>query len=190
MPTTYRRHGVSLTCPSSWELREESEPGELRLNYEQPSTCFWSLTLLFSRPDPEQTIETTLEAFRSEYEEIDIYEAKARVGRRSARAYDIDFLCYEMTSSACVRVFAGPRFTGVIVYQGADPEFGPFAARCEEVARSIRCYRPSSEERHPGGPFATANLELGDRDDEEHHGLADDEVELEDEDDSVDEELD
>ncbi|MFM7161345.1 MAG: hypothetical protein ACKO3P_13345, partial [Planctomycetaceae bacterium] len=66
----------------------------------------------------------------------------------------------------------------------------PFAARCEEVARSIRCYRPGSEEHHPGGPFATADLEQGDRDDEEHLGLADDEVELEDEDDSVDKELD
>ena len=176
MPHTYRRHGLSLAYPSNWELREESGPGELTLNHEQPGTGFWTLTLFFDRPDPGAIAEATLAAFRSEYEELDIYETKAKVGRRAARAYDLDFLCYEMTNSACVRVFEGPRFTGLIVYQGTDPEFGPFAVRCEQVVRSIRCYRPGSEESRFEGSPGDDDLEEEEDDDNPEGDTPDEEL--------------
>lgn len=147
MPQTYRRHGLSFTCPASWDVHEKSEADLVTLSHDQPGTGFWTLTLFFDRPDPAEIAEATQAAFRSEYPELDLYEVQARVGLRRAVGFDIDFLCLETTNSACVRIFVGPRFTGMVLYQGTDPEFAGFAARCERVVRSIRCYRPGSEER-------------------------------------------
>lgn len=141
MTPVYAVPGLQFRPAESWQLSEEQSERELSLTLrpEGDSTAFWSLTLLFDRPDPQETLQSVLEAFEEEYEEIDIYPVEQRVARREASARDIEFVCLELTNSAYVRVFQTPRFTAVLLYQATDHEVDAFQPDFDAMTASIEC---------------------------------------------------
>ncbi|MCY2968757.1 MAG: hypothetical protein NT069_34880 [Planctomycetota bacterium] len=139
MSARYAKHGISFIYPPRWELAEQAEPGQVTITISSPGTSFLTLCLFTDRPEPAEVAEAALDAFREEYPELDVYRAQARVGKRSAVAWDVEFFCLEMTNSARVRAFKSPRFTGLLLWQGTDAEFEQTDPMFEKIARSVRC---------------------------------------------------
>ena len=63
-----------------------------------------------------------LNAFREEYEELDIYPVAETICHRESIARDLEFVCLEMMNSAFLRAFKTDGFTVLILYQGTDRE--------------------------------------------------------------------
>lgn len=157
MAAHYKKHGISLAYPERWELSEQLEPGQVTISLISPQTSFLTICLFQDRPDPEEVAEAALQAFREEYTELDIYPVKAKVGRRPAVAWDLEFFCLELTNSARIRAFRAPEFTCLLLFQGTDQEFERTEETFLKIARSIRC-------RGTDGPAADAD----DADRDEH----------------------
>ncbi|MFN9375203.1 MAG: hypothetical protein ACK6D3_25295 [Planctomycetaceae bacterium] len=139
MASQYKKHGISLAYPERWELAEHLEPGQVTISLTSPGTSFLTICLFQDRPDPEEVAEAALQAFRDEYTELDIYPTKAKVGRRPAISWDLEFFCLELTNSARIRAFLAPRFTCLLLFQGTDQEFERTEETFLKIARSIRC---------------------------------------------------
>lgn len=141
MSEIWEGHGLRFAYPETWELEEQSDPGQLALTLTSPRTAFWSLMLYFDSPDPEEVLETILSTFEEEYPELDIYPSDAVIDEAPTLARDIDFVCQELLNSAWVRVFVAEEFTGVVLWQGYHGELADFGEEMQAMTRSLECDR-------------------------------------------------
>ncbi len=133
----YDSHGVRFSYPANWELAEDNFPNEHRITIDNGSTSFWSLTLYFERPTPEQLVESASEAFREEYDEIDFYEAQACLCRGRTIARDVDFVCLEFVNSAFLRAFETDEFTALVLYQETNQSLRENRPILEQITNSL-----------------------------------------------------
>ncbi len=137
MNRVYESHGVRFEYPEDWILHEQPGQDDVSITVNSLETSFWSLTLLFHRPEPDRVIETALDALRAEYSEVDVYPATDRLGESRTVARDVDFVCHELISTSFLRATRTPRFTMLVIYQGADFELDETQTLLEEVCRSL-----------------------------------------------------
>lgn len=136
-PAEFHKHGVRFRFPRSWKLTEEPSRNETCITVAGPRTAFWSLTLFFDCPSPDDVTETVLEAFRDEYEDLDVYPAVVRLGSKPAVGADLEFVALDLTNSAFVRVCRTDRFTAVVLYQATDDELDEGLPVLEAITDSI-----------------------------------------------------
>jgi len=135
----YDAHGVRFQFPEEWTLTEQCSEQHIAINVDSPNTSFWSLTLFLDRPQPRDVIQSVIETFREEYDEIDVYPSHSRTVDQEAVARDIEFFCLEMVNGAFVRVFETERFTGLILFQGTETELQETRALLDGISASLRC---------------------------------------------------
>lgn len=137
MSQLYSKHGVQFRYPPGWEVSEQRDDGQISITVSSPHTSFWTVTLLADCPDPEDIVTAVLDAFEEEYDELDIYPSRARIGRRPTVARDIDFVCLELLNVARVRAFRVPDLTVMVLYQGTDGEFAEAGPILERITKSL-----------------------------------------------------
>lgn len=137
MDRVFEGHGIRFEYPDDWILHEQSSPEEVTLTVQSPDTSFWSLTLIFDRPDPRRVIDSVLDTFREEYSEIDVYPSDVRLNDLPTEACELDFVCHDLIGSAFLRAVATPDFTLLVLYQGADLELDDVQPLLEKVSRSL-----------------------------------------------------
>ncbi len=137
MPQVFSGHGIQLEYPEDWLPHEQSSPDEFTLSINSPATSFWSVTLLFDRPSPDEVVESVLEALREEYTEIDVYDSDERLRDSPTVACDVDFVCHELIGSAFLRAVIAPQFTLLVVSQGADFELEETQKQLDQITKSL-----------------------------------------------------
>ena len=135
----YQGHGVGFRYPAAWELSEQRAGNEVTITVSSAETSFWSVVLCSDAPRPEDLIESALEAFRDEYEELDIYDAQASMCRRPTIACDLEFVCLELINSAFLRAFRAGSLSVLVLYQGTDYELEDTQQILEAISASLRC---------------------------------------------------
>lgn len=144
MLRTYQSHGVRFRFPESWDVNEQRTGNDVAISVNSPETSFWSLMLCFDKPGPDQLISSAVAAFQDEYEQLDVYPAAADVCHRPAVARDIEFICFELLSSAFLRAFPAKQFTALVLYQGTDDELEETQEVLEDISRSLECLEDES----------------------------------------------
>ncbi len=139
MLENYHAHGVKFRFPGDWKLSEQQDQGETTITVESPDTSFWSLSLFFDSPAPENVLEAAVDALEQSYEEIDIYPVNAQVCHRNSLARDAEFVCYELINSAFLRAFQTDKFTALVYYQGTDHELEHTRQILESICQSLQC---------------------------------------------------
>lgn len=121
-PVVYRNHGILFEPPAEWELEEQTNPdGDVTITLND-GAAFWSLTLLFDRPEIERVLNEARDALYETYDEIDAESVKCKISRRDAIGFDLQFVCMELINTAHLRCFRTGRFTGLLFYQLTDHE--------------------------------------------------------------------
>ena len=64
--------GIQFRYPDDWTLTEELGDDEVSITVASSETAFWSVTILRHRPDPDAVLQTAIETFRDEYDELDV----------------------------------------------------------------------------------------------------------------------
>ena len=146
MDATYQFHGVKFRYPREWEIAEQQTEEQLSITVSSPLTAFWTLSLFPDCPEPDDVVETVLEAFQEEYTEMDDYPSKERVGKRPTIARDIDFVCLDVLNLARVRAFRTARFTALVLFQLTEAEQDETGPILEMITRSLSCPAPKAEE--------------------------------------------
>jgi hypothetical protein len=88
-------------------------------------------------PSPEQVIASAVEAFREEYDEVDVYPSDETMGDHPGAALDVDFVCFELINSAFLRSFQTDRLTVLVLYQGFDGELAETRPLLEAISASL-----------------------------------------------------
>ena len=152
MTTAQNRGDRWFSYPSHWELSEERDRDQVSMTVSSPGTSFWSLSLFFGQPRPKDLIETALETFREEYDDLDVYPGRKRLGRYKCIGRDLQFVCLELINSASLRALRMDGLTAFVLYQGTDQDLEETGPILEAISSSLRF--EESDESHSGASDA------------------------------------
>jgi hypothetical protein len=139
MQQQFQGLGIRFRYPDDWRLSEEIGDDEVTITLNSPETAIWSATIMRHRPDPEEVLQSAIEVFRAEYDDFDIEQSQIRLANREVPAADIDFVCFEMTSSAHLRAFRTGQFTVLVLYQSTDADMQDHEDTLEAICDSLIC---------------------------------------------------
>jgi hypothetical protein len=137
MDATYEGHGIRFRYPETWLLSEQEDVRLTSITVDSPETSSWSVSLFSDAPSPEEVVDSAVEAFREEYAEVDVYPAQASMAEHATFARDLDFVCFELISSAYLRAFRAGRITVLVHYQGYDVELETTRPLLEGISASL-----------------------------------------------------
>lgn len=140
MGEKYEAHGIQFVYPSDWEISEQQpDENEIVITVQSSETSFWLLTLLFDRPEPKRIADAALDAFRQEYDDLDIYSAEETVCHQKTEAWDVEFRCLEIYNSAWIRAFLTEQFSVLLLSQANDQEIPETEEILKNITRSFCC---------------------------------------------------
>jgi hypothetical protein len=135
----YEGNGVRFRYPIDWTVGEQSQGQESTITVESGETAFWSITVFRDAPELERIVESAVDAFREEYDDLDVYPVDARVCSTDAVARNLEFFCLELTNSAFLRAFHTDRVTALVLYQATDHELPDCRETLEAITASLEC---------------------------------------------------
>lgn len=135
----YASYGIRFRYPDDWELAEDPLEAGVCITVAGDGTSFWSISLYEDRPGPQEVIETAVEAFREEYDELDVYPVEVQLAGVPGVGRDIEFVSLDQLNTACVRAFRTAEATAFVLYQGTDRELEETREVLEEISTSLVC---------------------------------------------------
>lgn len=152
----FEGHGIRFEHPDAWEVIQNLDDDEhITVNVEASDTAFWMVSIMRDRPPTEAVIDSVLESFRAEYDEVDVYESDAKICLLPTAAFDIDFVCIELINRASVRVCETDDCTIFVLHQLSDTEAAEIKPQLDAVSSSLMW---ESEDDPIVDPFKFDNL--------------------------------
>ncbi len=150
----YHNHGVTFRYPAGWDLTEESSESQHSITLQTAGASFWTLTIFEDHPDPDRILESVLQAFQEDYEEVDVYPVQATLCQQPTAAADLDFVYLDLITSVVIRAFQTETVSVLVLYQGTDHELEHLRKDFDAVTEGLRVEgeRRSSPQR-PQGKF-------------------------------------
>lgn len=137
MVREYRQGGLSFHYPPSWELTEEVSDRQRTITLQTAGASFWTLTIFDDRPDPERILNTVVDAFQQEYDDVDVYSVPPTTHQPFAAAADLDFIYLDTVTSVAIRAFQTEDVSAVVMYQGTDQELEILRPQFDAVTESV-----------------------------------------------------
>jgi hypothetical protein len=145
VPETFDKHGIRFRFPDAWELTEETAENTISITVAPSAGLFWSVTLFFDGPSPDDVVETAVQAFGDEYPEHDVYNVPATLGPHRGIGADIEFVALDLVNSAFLRACRTERFTALVLYQGTDRDLEESLEVLEAISESLELDGGSGE---------------------------------------------
>ncbi|QDT26534.1 hypothetical protein [Gimesia panareensis] len=135
----FNEYGISFEYPDDWELTKQvdEEHGEIQISVSSEESSFWVISLYVVEIPPEDLLNRSLEVFRDEYDELDIYKSDVKLAGKTCLARDLEFVCSELINSAFLRVFQTELFTAFVLYQATDQELQKTRKDLEAISASL-----------------------------------------------------
>ena len=138
MPALYEHFGIRFLYPENWSLvDEEREAWPRSVTVQNEETCFFSLHVYPAKQDMGPIIDTVIETIREEYSELEILEAKEKIGDVPAQGVDICFFYLDLLVEAKIRAVQTPTYTLVWHYQAESREFEKMEPVFQAIATSL-----------------------------------------------------
>ncbi|MCA9212585.1 MAG: hypothetical protein KDB27_05950 [Planctomycetales bacterium] len=125
MTATFDGLGFEFMYPEGWELQtDESAEWPRTVSVHSPTGAFVSLTLYERSDSPENLLDETLAALRTEYEEAEIHRTACSIpGMTDQDNYEADFYCLDLLVTARVGKYETDRYVLLAFYQGENRDF-------------------------------------------------------------------
>lgn len=133
----YHERGLSFRYPRGWELSEEAHGSQRTITLQTAGASFWSLTLFDDRLEPDQILDSILQAFQEDYEDVDVYPVQTKVLNQPAAAADLDFVYLDLVNSVSIRAFQTDDRSAVVLFQGTDAELDILRDQFDAVTASL-----------------------------------------------------
>lgn len=130
--------GVRFHYPEEWDMTREERGRDVMFHLQSDGTAFVSLFLIESRPTAQEARTAIVDAYRSEYPDLDYYDGPELMTDGPVASCELSFVFLDFVSSASVRAEAtmGPTF--VAVCQAEDREFEERESEFATILSSIR----------------------------------------------------
>lgn len=151
MAQTHTLEDITLEAPDDWSCEKQAEDFEVSAALRGPGASFITVSLYRERPDPANLIEAAVDAFRAEYQELDVYPVEDRLCDRETEACDLDFVCLDLVNSVFLRSFTTSRETVFILCQTDALELEETRAVFTRLCAALKCDDDSPAD--PGFPW-------------------------------------
>jgi hypothetical protein len=142
MSSHFEHDGISFQYPENWKLeREDSESG-WTVTLQSPTTAFLLLCYDEDMPTIEEVLQTTVEALRSDYEDLELEDEVENIAGQPAVGYDIQFTSLDLTNTCWLRTFQTDDATILLMWQATDLDMD----EAEPVLRAICASMELAEE--------------------------------------------
>ncbi len=133
----YSGHGVSFVYPGYWELSEESDGQDVILSVAVDETCFWLLRIIPSCPPAQQVLDSCLQAFREEYEDLESEPAELQISGMDATSARLRFSCVELLNTAFIGSVRVSEASLLCLWQCTDHELEQVESILDQMTQSI-----------------------------------------------------
>ncbi len=137
MATHLSDHGFRFEYPDGWQLVEEQDDDRHVVNVSPDETTFWSVTVLFDRPDASDALDAVELAFREEFGEVDAQSGVGKLAGLKAESRTVEFICWDLTNTAAALAARTRRFTLLVLSQFTDIEQNDVEATLQRITRSF-----------------------------------------------------
>jgi hypothetical protein len=120
MPGRFAQHGIRFQYPENWRLEQEETDNGWTVTVQSPGTAFFLLSCDEDMPSTEQVLETTLEALRSDYPDLEVTNELETLAGQPAAGHDIQFTSLDLTNTCWTRSFYTDNGTVLVMCQVAD----------------------------------------------------------------------
>lgn len=135
---SYSNHGVSFSYPDIWEVEEQVDGEDIIVTVSSVGTCFWTLRILHGCPPPPQVVDSCVEAFQEEYEDLEVTTTKRKLAEMPAYSRNLQFVCLELTNTVGLSSVRTTDFTLLIWWQGTDHELEESQLMLDHMTDSVR----------------------------------------------------
>jgi hypothetical protein len=137
MNQVFQEEGISLRYPDNWALeREESEDGWTVL-LQSPGTAFMTLTCDHSGASAEEMAQTTLDALRSDYPELEASPQVDTLAGQMAIGHDVQFFSFDLTNTCWTRSIYSDAGTLLVLCQANDLELEEYEPALRAICASL-----------------------------------------------------
>ena len=138
MPALYEHQGIRFYYPENWAIVDvELEAWPRSVTVQSEETSFFSLHIYPAKQETGAIIDTVIDTIREEYSDLEILEAKEKVGGVSTQGVDICFFFLDLLVEAKIRAVQTPTFTLVWHYQAESREFEKMEPVFQAIATSL-----------------------------------------------------
>ncbi len=125
MPAVFNKLGITFSYPENWQVDEaEAVEGARSVTLYAPGGgAFWTVSVHPRKTDPLRLANAASKALQEEYDSLESEPVSENVAGVQLVGFDFNFYCFDLTSTAAVRVLPGKRATYAIFYQAEDREF-------------------------------------------------------------------
>jgi hypothetical protein len=120
---SYSKHGVQFSYPDIWEIDERMEGTDV---------------IVHGCPPPPQAVDSCVEAFQEEYEDLEVTTTECKVAEMPAYSRNLQFICLELTNTVGLCSVRTTDFTLLIWWQGTDHELEEAQPMIDHMTRSVR----------------------------------------------------
>ena len=150
----YAGHGIEFRYPAAWTVADDSPEVGVSMTVQSDGTAFWSVAVFPDAPAPEAVLESSLEAYRDDFPEADIYPVRAQPGPQGPElACEVEFVCFELIAAAQLRCFAAGGSTVLVLSQGTDAELDDYRPLLDAMNASLRVTATAPDDWPKGGDW-------------------------------------
>ncbi len=147
MTQTHTIECITFPTPGDWTFEKQAGEIEVSAAIYGPGASFLTISLFRDRPAPADLIESAIDTFRAEYEELDVYPTEAKICDSPTEARDLDFVSLDQVGSVFLRSFSTQQFTVFILCQTDALELDDTRAIFDRLTAEMAC---DDDERPPG----------------------------------------
>jgi len=124
MPAVFDKLGLKFTYPENWEVDDaEAIEGSRSVTLYAPGGgAFWSVSAHPRKTDPLRLAKAAAKALKEEYDSLETEPVEETLAGVDMIGYDFNFYCFDLTSTAAVRIVPTKRAVYAIFYQAEDRE--------------------------------------------------------------------
>lgn len=137
MPSAFEQDGIRFQFPENWQLNKEETDSGWTITLQSPNTAFFLVSYDGDLPDPDHMAQTTLDALRDEYQDVEADPCLETVSGQSAVGFDIRFMSLDLTNSGWSRSFYGGAGTVLLYWQVNDLELKLLEPVLRAIAASV-----------------------------------------------------
>ncbi|HWA96890.1 MAG TPA: hypothetical protein VG713_00290 [Pirellulales bacterium] len=138
MTAVYEKLGMRFFYPDHWTLDEsEALDGNSMLSVYSPHGAFWSVIVHPPGLEASDVADAALEAMRQEYQELDAEPFCDVIAGHEVLGSDLNFYCFDLTSTAQIRALATTRGTYLLLCQADDQEYEEVGAIFDAMTLSL-----------------------------------------------------
>jgi hypothetical protein len=137
MPRIFDELGLRFVYPDNWELETQDSDNAQVVTVASPGGPFWCVSVLPPDAGMAEAAQAMLDGLQSEYDNLDSEAVVDDVLNHELLGYDVNFFCFDLTSTAQIRSFQTPQATYTVLWQAEDRDLEEYEPVFTAITTSL-----------------------------------------------------